>query len=789
MVQQGTDDLPGFLSAGGEMGRRIGEMSSRWAALGPCARWPPALRTVTGLLLAAEQPMCLVWGAARSLLFNQAFARLLGERYADALGRPVGEVWPAAWEPIGAALNEAYAGRSAALHSLHSLHRGEPSCHRLALTPVRDEHGVVVGVLGVCSEQVPADRALLASEQRFQQLANLGPSLVWFGNPDGSLSFFNERWYAYTGLTPEQALPFGWVEVVHPQDIERLLQAWAHARHTGALYEIEVQLRRHDGVYRWFLIRALPVRDEQGRITAWLGSNTDIDERKRMETALRSERERIWTYSTDLMLIAHFDGRIQALNPAWEALLDYSLDELMRATVLELVHPDDRPRTLAELGRLSQGYRTLHFEVRVRHRDGSYRDVSWTAVPEGGLVHAIGRDITAGNVAAERLRQAEDALRQAQKMEAVGQLTGGIAHDFNNLLQGITGSLELLRVRLGQGRLGDAERFVSSAMASAERAAALTHRLLAFSRRQSLVPKPVAGNVLVRSMLDLLCRTLGEQIRLRLDLAEDLWLTRCDPNQLESALLNLVINARDAMPGGGELSIATRNASLDQAWGTAKHEIQPGDYVCFTVRDSGSGMTPEVLAHAFEPFFTTKPLGQGTGLGLAMIYGFTHQSEGCVVIDSAPGRGTTVRLYLPRYQGVPPLAPTAEKQPQPAERAHGRVLVVEDQAVLRAVLIEQLEELGYSTLEAVDGPSGLAILQSAEPLDVLVTDIGLPGFNGRQMVDQARRVRPELPVLFMTGYAERAALAGAVLDARMDLITKPFALDELIERLRKLLER
>ena len=394
--------------------------------------------------------------------------------------------------------------------------------------------------------------------------------------------------------------------------------------------------------------------------------------------------------------------------------------------------------------------------------------------------------LTAESAERERV---EDALRQSQKMEAVGQLTGGIAHDFNNLLQGITGSLELVQRRVTQGRTAALDELIAGAVTSANRAAALTHRLLAFSRRQPLDPKPVRANPLVAGMEDLLRRTMGEAIRLELALAHDLWPTLCDANQLESAVLNLVINARDAMPDGGRLRIETSNEHMDGSHAAHARDMSPGQYVCVRVADTGTGMPPDVVERAFDPFFTTKPIGQGTGLGLSMIYGFARQSEGYCKIDSKLGQGTTVRLYLPRCGGM-----AAEEEPVPGlTPAHGAedgetVLVVEDEPVVRSLVVEVLRELGYRALEAVDGPSGLEMLLSRHRLDLLVTDIGLPGLNGRQMADAARERRPDLKVLFMTGYAENAAIANGFLQPGMALITKPFAMEVLAARIRGMIE-
>jgi signal transduction histidine kinase/CheY-like chemotaxis protein len=390
-----------------------------------------------------------------------------------------------------------------------------------------------------------------------------------------------------------------------------------------------------------------------------------------------------------------------------------------------------------------------------------------------------------------RERQAaEEALRQAQKMEAVGQLTGGIAHDFNNLLQGITGSLDLLKLRLQLGKLENVDKLIAGAMNSAQRAAGLTHRLLAFSRRQPLDPKPVKANQLIAPMEELLRRTMGEQIRIELVLAAGLWTTLCDPHQLESAILNLCINARDAMPAGGLLTIETSNAWLDEAYVAQHSDVQPGQYVCTSVTDTGEGMTRDVLSRAFEPFFTTKPIGQGTGLGLSMIYGFAKQSTGHVALYSEPGQGTTAKLYLPRHHGE---AGAPEPVPQLGEEHQSMhnevVLVVEDESVVRSLVIDVLAGLGYRTLQAVDGGAALRILESGQRIDLLITDVGLPVMNGRQVYDAAVATRPGLKVLFMTGYAENATLAKGFLGPGMEMITKPFPLEKLARRISRLLGR
>ena len=383
------------------------------------------------------------------------------------------------------------------------------------------------------------------------------------------------------------------------------------------------------------------------------------------------------------------------------------------------------------------------------------------------------------------LADAQDKLRQSQKMEAVGQLTGGLAHDFNNLLAGISGSLELLQARVAQGRIGDLDRYLVAAQGASKRAAALTHRLLAFTRRQTLDPRPTDVNRLVAGMEDLIRRTVGPQVAVEIVGAGGLWATLVDPNQLENALLNLCINARDAMPDGGRLTIETGNKWLDERTARSR-DLAPGQYVSLCVSDTGTGMTQEVVRRAFDPFFTTKPIGMGTGLGLSMIYGFVQQSGGQARIYSEVGEGTMVCLYLPRHQGEAASEEAdAELAGAPRAGQGETVLVVDDEPTVRMLVSEVLEDLGYTAIEAADGPAGLKVLRSDARIDLLVTDVGLPGgMNGRQVADAGRALRPELKVLFITGYAENAVLSHGHLDPGMHVLTKPFVMEALASRIR-----
>jgi PAS domain S-box-containing protein len=513
--------------------------------------------------------------------------------------------------------------------------------------------------------------------------------------------------------------------------------------------------------------------------------NVDLEHLVQERTA---QRDRMWTLSTDVMMMTGLDARIITVNPAWTTLLGWTEAELLGRKFMDFIHPDDLEPTRAESSKLRQGRAVVKFENRYRAKDGSYFWLSWKAVPDGEVIHSVARDVTAERQQAEALQATEETLRHVQKMEAVGQLTGGIAHDFNNFLQGIIGSLDLIQKRVAQGRTQDLAGHAANAMAAANRAVALTHRLLAFSRRQPLDPKPLLANPLILSMEDLLRRTLSEKVHLQLSLEAALWPTMCDASQLDSAILNLAINARDAMPDGGLLTISTENTQLSEAFAAKADAVKPGDYVCIRVADTGTGMPPEVIERAFDPFFTTKPLGQGTGLGLSMVYGFMRQSGGHAEIVSQPGIGTSINLYLPRCTGaIQDDACDAESRTS-ANGAGSTVLVLEDEQVVRDIVVVVLEELGYHSLEAASGPEGLEILRSKQKIDLLVTDIGLPGLNGRQVADAARLIRPELKILLMTGYAEAAATPDGVLARGMAMITKPFSIDRLAGQIKTIIE-
>ncbi|WP_279478821.1 PAS domain S-box protein [Aureimonas sp. SK2] len=846
---------------------------------------------------------------------NPAFERETGLR--NAVGRTARALVPGleqAWVDTYAAVDASreatrFESGSEAMgrwFEVYAFPVDEPALHRVGL------------LFNDISARRAAEEELRRSEERFRVFAQAMPNQVWAAQADGTLDWFNDAVYAYTGHEPGSLDGRGaWEPLIHPDDLPDMRQLWWRSLSTGEVFEHEFRMRRHDGAYRWLLARALPVRDEAGAVIRSVGSSTDIDEKRRRTAELARlnatledkvaertrERDLIWAASTDLLCVADLQGWMIEINPAWTATTGWSEAELKARPFHDFVHPDDREATAAAADGLARGVPALAFENRYRCKDGSYRWLSWNAVPREGRIYGTVRDVTAMRRQAEELAQrtaerdrvwqttndlmgtagldgrlrainpawtrllgrseaellsldpaglvdpqgheemaavlsrlsagervdgyvnrlrtregvlrtiqwaatpdveagvfhmvgrdvteqaqAEDALRQSQKMEAVGQLTGGIAHDFNNLLAGISGSLEMIETRLAQGRGEEVGRYVAAAQGAARRAAALTHRLLAFSRRQTLAPRATDAPALVAGLEDLVRRTVGPSIVVETEVGGAVGAVLVDPNQLENALLNLCINGRDAMPDGGRLRIAIHNRQLGERE-ARELDLAPGPYVSICVTDDGTGMEPAVLERAMEPFFTTKPIGMGTGLGLSMIYGFARQSGGQVRIRSAPGQGTQACLVLPLHAGSaePDAGPPADAAP--AEGGGRRVLVIDDEPLVRMLVVDVLDELGYTALEAEDGPSGLAIVRSDQRIDLLITDVGLPnGMNGRQVADAARQLRPRLKVLFVTGYAENAVLNRGDLEPGMAVVTKPFDMRELGRRIGALLD-
>jgi PAS domain S-box-containing protein len=663
-----------FPRAEGAMSEKVRRYDWAGSALGPLQAWPATLRYCVEALLASRFPSCLVWGPQLTTIYNDAFRLILGNK-PEALGRSFKEVWSEAWPTIGPIAERAYAGEATFIEDfpleVNRYGHPEQAYFTFCYSPVRDEHGAVVGMLDTVIE---------------------------------TTSKFNA------------------------------LRQW---RDVAASLEQQVAQRTAD-------------------------------------------RNRLWQLSDDVLLVARLDGTITAVNPAWTATLGWSEAETVGHPLAAFAHGHDMAQVQEEMALLATQPTRRQIIARYRHRDGGERWIAWTAVPSEGFVQAVGRDITEEHLRKEALSNAEERLRQSQKMEAVGQLTGGIAHDFNNMLQGIVLPLQLIRQRIAQGRHDEVGRYIESGLAAAKRAASLTQRLLAFSRRQPLDSRPVDLVSSLGGLEPMLKTTCGENIALQLHLPQDLWPALTDAHQFESAVVNLAINARDAMPGGGALYIAADNVHADAATVQAVPGLEPGDYVRVTVRDTGTGMTGDVIARAFDPFFTTKPLGQGTGLGLSMIYGFMRQSGGIAVLDSAVGQGTSVALYFMRSQHE-----AMAEQPEPvadlsSARRPDSTLVVEDDDTVRTLAVELLRDMGFHVMEAATGSAAMALLSGAVHFDLLVSDVGLPGPNGRQVADYAREKFPSIKVILMTGYAEQAAMTPQFLGAQMELLVKPFDAQTLV---------
>lgn len=625
----------------------------------------------------------------------------------------------------------------------------------------------------------------------------------------------DERFARTFGLCPKlcaKGLPLELVIAsIHPDDSARVDKSIEEALQSSETYRCEYRVLHEDGIYRWIEASGRIERDSRGKPIRSPGVLLDIDSRRTAEEERDRLNEllRIFTAAVPGVVYAKdLEGRMLVANRGTADLIGKPPEFFIGKTDLDFLDDQQQAWILMETDRrIMQNNVSEQIEEQVNLADGSAAIWLSTKAPlldeNGEVIGLIGSsiDVTARKKAEEAVRelnqtleqrieqavfereQIEDALRHSQKMDAVGQLTGGIAHDFNNLLAGISGSLELITKRLAQGRVGDVDRYVSVAQGAVRRAASLTHRLLAFSRRQTLSPRVTDVNGLIHDMEELIARTVGPEIDIKVVAQNDLWPALIDHAQLESSLLNLCLNARDAMPNGGRIIIETANASLEECT-DPDHGIPAGEHLSIRVTDTGIGMSPDIAAKAFEPFFTTKAIGAGTGLGLSMVYGFVRQSGGQIRVESIEGQGTSVVMHLPRH--------TAENAPRPVEpevieepphHTGETVLIVDDEPSVRMLVAEVISGLGYNCLEAADAQSGLQILQSDTRIDLLISDIGLPGgMNGREMADAAGDCRPGLPTLFITGYAKTSVLDDCHLRPCTQVLTKPFGLDALAGR-------
>ena len=793
-------------AATGVLGARIAAHPWGSSPLGPVDGWPVALKTLVELMLGSRQPMFIAWGPAKTWLYNDAFIPIAGRKHPDSLGLPAGDVWAEAWTDLQPLFDQVWAGQPIHMDdiTLQLDRRGklEEAHFAFSYTPARMEDGTVAGLFGVCIETTDQ----VVANQRLARLFDQAPTfMAMLRGPEHVIELANPRYIELVGRqvagrTVAEALP----DAVAQGYLDLLDRVYRTGEPYSAISSRYLRQEAPDGPVdeRYVDFVYQPILDGQGNVIGIFVQGVDTTARKKMEIALQSVNEtlerRVAERTAALENIQTFYLHSSECHATLSRREDgaFEYDEINPATLrlYGMERADVVGRTADDIFDPAAAASLNSHLAQALAQDAPYR---YSRTQGGSTIEAIATPIPAQPGQRRRLavtarditeRQSlEEQLRQAQKMEAVGQLTGGIAHDFNNLLQGIIGALDRAQHRITQGRAADADRFLDAALESANRAAALTHRLLAFSRRQTLDPRPTDVNRLIGSMEDLIRRTVGPNIAVEVVGAGGLWPTRIDAPQLESALLNLCINARDAMPNGGKLIIETANKWLDER-AAADRELPPGQYISLCVTDTGTGMTPDVVARAFDPFYTTKPLGQGTGLGLSMIYGFARQSGGQIRVYTEVGAGTTMCLYLPRHIGTAEEA--ARTVSEQIDRGTGEtVLIVDDEPTVRMLVREVLTENGYTVLEAGEAASALSILDGHPEIALLVTDVGLPGgMNGRQLAEAARARRENLKVLFITGYAENAATSSGHLEHGMELLTKPFVMSALANKVRKMLE-
>ncbi|MEI4474009.1 response regulator [Frigidibacter sp. MR17.24] len=712
--RQGDDGIDVVWPGGdSESARRIRALDWSGTSLGAIADWSAQLRSTVDTMVHSPIPKVLMWGPDHTMVYNDGYIAIAGSYHPRALGGTVPGIWPEIWDWNRRILQEGFKGRALSYRDqtmvLNRYGAPEEVTFDLFYTPIHESDGTVGGVMCTVLEttaKTAAERAVLRSNQRFRSAIDAVQGVLWTNDGDGRMTGEQPGWAALTGQSLAEYEGYGWSRAVHPDDQAATVEAWQHSVDTQTTFIHEHRVRRHDGAWRTFSIRAVPAIGPDGVVEEWVGVHTDITEQREAERLILTHAHRLEEQVAQRL---RAEAQLRQLNETLET------------------------RVTAEI---------------------------------------------------EARRRVEAALAQAQKLETIGKLTGGVAHDFNNLLQVVAGNLQLLsREVAGNDR---AEMRITNAMAGVARGAKLAAQLLAFGRRQALEPKVVNVARFVRAMDDLLRRAIGEAVEVEVITGGGLWNTFIDPTQIENALLNLAINARDAMEGAGKLTIEMGNASLDDSYARAEPDVTPGQYVMIAVTDTGCGMEDETLARAYEPFFSTKPEGKGSGLGLSMVYGFVKQSGGHVKIYSEPGHGTTVRLYLPRSAEAEDIEVVAPREL--AEGGNETILVVEDDEGVRDTVVDLLRDLGYRVLKAVDAQSGLAVIESGAAIDLLFTDVVMPGpLKSPEMARKARERLPGLTVVFTSGYTENSIVHAGRLDNGVDLLSKPYTREDLARKLRSAL--
>jgi PAS domain S-box-containing protein len=763
------------------------------SALGPATAWPAELTVTVRTMLRAATPMAVYWGPELLILYNDSWGALVGGKHPGALGRPARDVFPEAWHELGPMFARVIDGGEAVEVQDQRLvldRNGMPedTWFTYSLNPILDAEGQVAGILNVAQEttgRVRAASGLVESEERFRSFAENSADVLWIANPDGGrLEYLSPAYERVWGDRRELVMGdlARWASLVHPEDRERAYAAMPRLL-SGETYTVEYRIvRPDDGAVRHIRDTGFPIRDAGGGLRRLGGIAQDVTEEHAREEALErriaestAEHDRVWRNSRDLLVVVGVDGVFRAVNPAWKAILGHDPTEVVGRSFQEFIWPEDDVVTRTALTYAATAEDLTAFENRYRHRDGTPRWISWHTAAEGDIVYAYGRDVTAENERTAALAEAEEALRQSQKMEAIGQLTGGVAHDFNNLLTIIRSSVDFLRrLDLPEERR---RRYLDAVSDTVERAAKLTGQLLSFARRQALKAEVFDVVACLRGVAEMLDTVTGGRIRVVTELPDVACFVRADRSQFETALVNMAVNARDAMDGEGTLT-------LRLACGVGKPPIRghapvPGPFAAVSLTDTGCGIPPEVVGRIFEPFFTTKDIGKGTGLGLSQVFGFAKQSGGDVGVASAPGRGTTFTLYLPETE---PGNSEGARQPETEDAATvggagRRVMVVEDNVEVGRFATQILEDLGYETIWAANASEALAHLGGARhDFDAVFSDVVMPGMNGVELAREVRRRWPDLPVVLTSGYSHVLAQEDS---HGFELLQKPYSAEQL----------
>ncbi|UHC20410.1 PAS domain-containing protein (plasmid) [Methylobacterium currus] len=803
-----------FLPSGGRVGAEIRVHDWSATSLGPPDRWPPSLRVRLAQMLVCPTAMFLAWGPDLLCFYNDAYQPLLGYRQANALGRPFREVWASIWEEIEPLVQATLEGRSQTLTDvmLDLSREGKPeqSWWSFTYSPALDDAGAVNGLFCVTAEttdRVLSEAALRESEDHFRHTVELNPQVPWTCDPDGNITSYSNRWLEITGQRPGEPLGSGWVEALHPEDVDSATKGFAASLASGEPVDVNYRIRTAaTGGFRWMRARAFPRRDEAGAIVRWYGVVEDVHDRmlaearlhennatleRRVEEALAQRK--LWAdvfETTDALVCAlDMNFRVLAANRAWIEELEavYGVRPHIGDGILDLLShmPDVLTQVRSVWSRALAGEEfTLIEAFGDERRRRRHYEIKFTTLrdAQGDRIGAFQyvQDVTEHLREQERLARAEETLRHAQKLEAIGQLTGGVAHDFNNMLTIIRSSVEFLRrPNLAEDRR---TRYLEAVSDTVDRAAKLTSQLLAFARRQPLTPEVFDAGARLHDVADMLGAVTGARIRIVTEVPAAPCHVRVDASQFETALVNLAVNARDAMDGEGALTLRLDgNRSMPRI---RSHAGAPGPFIALSVIDGGTGIAPDLLPRIFEPFFTTKSVGKGTGLGLSQVIGFAKQSGGDVEVFSEVGHGSTFVLYLP--YGDPPVMPPDEPDPSASSVTEAArrlcVLVVEDNLDVGRFCTQILEDLGHVTVWTHDAEAALAEIERAPSrFDAVFSDVVMPGMGGVELARRLQLSHPGLPVILTTGYSDALAQDNA---HGFEVVRKPYSAAQVAGALR-----